>query len=114
MSGTLLDYDRFTGITETFNKDAATGKFSVTRSQDTSGILNENAIEKSLQVDKNWKGDMHKVASIPLIVWEMWINELKARGATHCDPAHKSNKMFLVSKLNNRDFSKLRTKEGRV
>lgn len=114
MSGKILDIDTFSGITETFYKDPITGRFSIKKTQNVEGILSANAGEMNSNIHGGWKGDMHKVASIPLIIWEQWINELKAQGAKSCDPAHNSNKNFLIAKLNNRDFSKLRTKQGRV
>ena len=44
---------------------------------------------------------------------EMWTEELKAQGKEP-NPLATCNRDFLISKLNNRDFSKLRTKEGRL
>jgi hypothetical protein len=114
MNGKLFDIDTFSGITETFYKDQITGKFAIKKSQNIDGILSANSNEMNSNIDRGWAGDMHKVASIPLVIWEQWINELKAKGAKHCDPAHNSNKQFLIAKLNNRDYSKLRTKQGRV
>jgi hypothetical protein len=110
----LKEYDSFSGVTETFTKDKMTGKISVNRSQDISSIVSANTAEQNAIGNNNWKGDMHKVASIPVIVWEQWIRELQAKNAQSSDPAHNSNRTFLIGKLNDYNYSKLRTKKGRV
>lgn len=110
----LLDVDNQSGIVETFHKDEMTGKFAVKRTQDVEGILNANQAEQTAIGNNGWQGDMHKVASIPLIIWEQWQQELKKAGAHHHDPAHNSNRKFLIAKLNDYNYSKLRTKSGRV
>lgn len=109
----LLDFDRQTGITETFHKDEMTGKFAIKKTQDVDAIFKANMEEQNAIGNNTWKGDMHKVASIPLVIWEQWSNELKEQGK-HQDPGHNSNRAFLIAKLNNRDFLKLRTKQGRI
>lgn len=110
----LKEYDSFNGVTETFTKDKMTGKIAVNRSQDISGIVSANAAEQNAIGNNNWKGDMHKVASIPVVIWEQWIRELQAQGAQHKDPSHNDNRAFLISKLNDYNYSKLRTKTGRI
>lgn len=109
-----MDYDAHTGISEYYSKDQMTGKFSIKKTQNVDGILRANIAEQNAIGNGSWKGDMHKVASIPLVVWEEWIKELRAMGAQHHDPGHNSNRNFLIAKLNNRDNSKLRTKSGRI
>ena len=74
--------------------------------QDVSGYLRQNSEERA--GNKDWKGDFHKVASIPMIVIEQWTNELGD------NPLAKHNRKWLIAKLNSNDFLKLRTKEGRV
>lgn len=108
----LLDIDNFTGIREDFHKDPITGKITIHKSQNTSELLDLNLAEQD--VSNSWKGDMHKVASIPLIIIEMWREELIAKGATNPNPLHKDNKAFFIAKINSGDWSKLRTKRGRI
>lgn len=103
----LFDYDPFTGIREDFHTEE--GKIVISKAQDVESMLDHNQIDRNN--DSGWKGDMHKVASIPLIVCEQWIEELKALGRNP-NLFHESNKLWFVSKLNNSDWGKLRTKEG--
>ena len=114
MSGIILDVDKFSGVTEVFNKDNMTGKVTVTKTQDTSKIFKANIDEQNAIGNNTWQGDMHKVASIPMVIVEQWYNELKAMGAQNPSPLHPSNQKFIIAKLNNRDFAKLRTKNGRI
>ena len=107
----LLGHDNLTGITETFH--AVDGKNVIKKTQDVEGILNCNTIERN-GMQQGWKGEFHKVASIPLIVIEQWREELKREGRSNIDPLNKENKMWLIARLNNRDFGKLRTKDGTI
>ena len=109
----ILDADRHTGILETYEKDINTGQVRVKKTQDVEGIFKLNQREKN-DNSNGWRGEFHKVASIPLVIVDQWREELKAQGASNPDPLAKENKMFLIAKLNNSDFSKLRTKEGRL
>lgn len=109
----LLDIDRFTGIVETFKKDDLTGKIHIKKSQDVEGLLDLNSADRTSS-NNSWRGDMHKVASIPLIFIEQWREELKAMGSANINPLARENKLFFIAKLNSRDWAKLRTKEGRI
>lgn len=94
-------------IIETFHHDQMTGISTVKKTQDVEGYLDRNARERSNQVS-GWKGDMHKVASIPLILVEQWSKEVG------CDILKPQNRHFLMAKIKDRDYSKLRTKEGKI
>ena len=107
----IVDYDSFTGITETYYKDPLTGEIKVNKSADLTQSFNKNTIERN-NASTGWKETFHKVASIEPIVIEMWYNELKAAGYSNPNPLAKENKAWLIAKLNSRDFQKLRTKEG--
>lgn len=108
----LLDHDNFTGVTEHFHKDAMSGEVTIKHSQDVQTVIDANKIKR---IENNsWKGDLHHVASIPIVVVEMWRNELAQQGAVNTDPLAKENKKFLIAKINSGDWSKLRTKEGRI
>ena len=77
--------------------------------QNVSPYLDRNAEERNQKGGgENWKGDFHKVASIPLVVIEQWTKELGD------NPLSKRNRKWLVAKLNSNEFLKLRTKEGRI
>lgn len=97
--------DSVDGISTYFKSDG--GKNYIRRVSDVQANLDKNAQEKS-NSSSGWKGDWHKVASIPLIVIEQWQKELGE------DPLAKRNRKWLIAKLNNSDFGKLRTKEGRL
>lgn len=102
----FLDYNAQTGIS-TFHEKDTEGKNIVRSVQDVEPFLKDNARVVSAQ-ESGWKGDLHEVASIPPIVWEMWWKELGD------DPGAKRNRPWLVAKLNSNEFQKLRTKEGRM
>lgn len=114
MSDLILDVDNWAGTVETYRKDKMTGKVSVTKHQDTTKIFTANEEEKNAIGNNNWQGDMHKVASIPWVIAEAWTNELKSLGVQNTSPFHNSNRKFLISKLNDYNYSKLRTKTGRI
>lgn len=109
----LFDFDSFTGIKEEFRKDQMTGQIEIKKSQNVDSIFNANQAEKNAN-SSGWKGEFHKVASIPLIIIDQWREELKSKGAANPDPLAKENKSFLIAKINSSEFSKIRTKEGRV
>lgn len=109
----LFDVDHFSGIVEHIGKNDQ-GKTVIQRTQNTNAILDANNQEMNGNISTGWKGDMHKVASIPLIIIDMWREELKAKGVTNPDPLHKSNRQYFIAKINSSEWSKLRTKQGRV
>lgn len=102
----ILDHDPETGLTETFSSNPD-GGFTIKTSQDVEPNLDRNA-QARLMASTGWKGDLHEVASIDEIVWLQWWNELGS------DPGSKENRPWLIAKLNSREFSKLRTKEGQI
>lgn len=106
----IVDYDAYSGITETFVKDNMTGEIKINKSQEVSGLFANNLQQRNSS--RGWKQDWHKVASIPLVVVELWREELKAKGYSNPDPLAKENNVWLMAKLNSKDFIKLRTKEG--
>lgn len=111
MAGKLLDFDPFTGIAEYHYKE---GDKNIIRSvQDIDQNLKLNDIDRN-NASSGWKGNFHKVASIPLIVLEQWRNELKAKGADDCNPLSKANRQFFLAKLNDYNYKRLRTKDGAI
>ncbi len=112
MSKQLFDVDEFSGVIEHIGKNHK-GENVIQRTQDTRAILAAN--QREMQGGYGgWQGDMHKVASIPLIVIDHWREEMKAKGYTNCDPLHSDNRTFLIAKINSHEWKALRTKEGRI
>ncbi len=108
---TFVDYDHFTGITETFYKDPMSDVIKINKSKDLTASLDHIARERNTS-GTGWKEEFHKVATVDPIIIEMWHEELKAKGVPNPYPLAPENKMWLIAKLNSRDFQKLRTKEG--
>ena len=104
----LFDIDPLTGIRTYFHTED--GKSVLSKSQDLSENLRLNKIDRN---HSQQASNMRKVASVPVIVWEMWGEELKAQGKNP-DPFHKENRVWLIARLNNSDWGKLRTNEDRL
>ena len=108
---TFKDYDPYTGITETFHQDPMTGVIKINQSQETQSLTDNNKADR-IHSGSGWKEDFHKVASIPLVVIDIWREELKAMGGRDSNPLAKCNEKWFIAKLNSSDFQALRTKEG--
>jgi hypothetical protein len=111
MGQKIVDYDPHTGITETYQKDEMSGKISIHKTQDITGLTNINTEERN-NASSGWKEEFHKVASIPLTIIEMWREELKRAGYPDPNPLAKCNEKWFIAKINSSDFLKLRTKTG--
>lgn len=107
----MKDIDLQTGIIETFSKDKMTGEIHIKKEQDVTGFLQANQDERNNST-AGFKGDMHKMASIPPIVIEMWVEEMKRLGYRKPNPLIKENIKFLKAKLNSPEWNLLRTKQG--
>ena len=107
----MRDIDAQTGIIETFSKDALTGKIHIHKEQDVNPFLQANKNELNAQ-SGGFKGDMHKMASIPPIVLEMWREDMKKKGYTNPNPLAVENRKYLLQKLNSSEWNFLRTKQG--
>ena len=108
---TFTDYDPYTGITETFYQDPMSGIIKINQSQPIQLLVDINKTERN-QAVSGWKETFHKVASIPLIVIDIWREELKAMGNKDSNPLSKANEKWFIAKLNSSDYIKLRTKNG--
>ena len=87
--------------------DHSTGNSYVETQQDVTPYLDQN--RKELNADSgSWKGDMHKIASVPMVVIEQWAVELGA------NPLASENRAWFMAKIRSTDYSKLRTKGGRI
>lgn len=76
-------------------------------SQDVQPYFEANARER-IDNTGGWKGDFHKVASIPLVVFEQMNKE------AGCNLLKHENRDKLIALLNSSDYLKTRTKEGRI
>ncbi len=106
----MYDIDAQTGIIEKYSKDD-NGKIKVYQTQDVQPFIAQNKQDESLAT-QGFKGNYHKMASIPPIVIVQWTEELKAKGADNINPLDAQNRKFLLSKLNSPEWNKLRTKQG--
>jgi len=89
------------------------GKMVIKKTQDIDAVLRENAIQRNNDTS-GWKGDFHKVASIPMIMVEIWNKELKDKGCPNANCLAAENKTFFMGKLSDYNYSKLRTKTGKL
>lgn len=103
----VLDVDPMTGLRRIFHYDDDTGDFTIQTEHDVEGLIEQNKAEAS-NVGDGWKGDMHKVASIPLSVYFA----LKAQGII--DPRNDPEYKKLRAWLNDSDNRFFRTRGGRV
>jgi len=78
----LLEHDRATGVRRYFHWDATTQSFTIETVRDAQDILEQNLLETNNVNTSSWKGEMHKVASLPLHIWM----ELREKGILQ-DPA---------------------------
>ena len=95
------------GVREVFHSDAASGKIHIETKQDVSGILEANKQARNNQ-SENWKGDMHKVADIPMVTIQMWNKKYG------CNVLKPENRHLIMLELNHSDNTLLRTKTGRI
>jgi hypothetical protein len=105
----MKDLDYQTGILETYS--VVDKKVKVHKTQDVNPFLAANKQELGSQTG-GFKGDMHKMASIPPIVLEMWREDMKKKGYTDTNPLAMCNRKYLLAKLNSSEWNFLRTKQG--
>lgn len=105
MTRRLIEHDSFTGITEYFH--STDDGFKIETVQDVQPILEAN---KRIMNDSSsdWKGDWHHIASVPLILVHQWSKELGS------DILSKENRKAFIAKLSDYNYSKLRTKGGKL
>lgn len=113
MSQIITDHDSFTGITEQFHKDPVTGQVRIKQTQDVESLLKVNK-ERLNQSSSTFEGEFHHMASVPVIMIEIWREELKAKGFPDPNPLAKCNEKWLLAKLNDPEFSGFKTKAGRI
>lgn len=107
MSGIILSEDKNTGIQRIWHKDPMTGKMYVENRQKVDDVLDD--IKSRSEMDNGkWKGDMHKVARIPKVLFDKWYKELGS------DPTLPENAAWLMARLNSPEYMHLRTKSGKI
>lgn len=99
--------DRYGDVITTSKLDSDGKTMVIHKEQDITEHLKANA-EARANDDGNWQGDFHHVASIPFVVLEEMNKE------AGCNLLKPENRAKLVAMLNNKDYLKLRTKEGRI
>jgi len=102
--------DEQTDIIEKYSKNSD-GKIEVYQSQDVKPFLEHNKKFESA-TGQGFKGEWHRMASIPPIVIVQWTEELKRKAADCINPLDKQNRKFLLAMLNSPEWNKLRTKQG--
>jgi hypothetical protein len=111
MDSRLLSHDPETGVSEFIHYDEATDDIVLELYQELD-LDASNAAEYNAHSDHGptrWKGDWHRVASIPLVELE----RLKREGRIDQDGTVRDDKS-LIKLLNDRDYLKFRTKPGRL
>jgi len=107
----FVDFDPFTGIKETFTSDG--DKIRIVQEQDVKPFLEANKRDRDIR-SGTWKGTWHKARSIPPILVEIWIRELREMGADNTWPFAKENEKFFMAKMNDSEYAQLRTKDGKI
>ena len=102
MRSRILAENPETGVVTFWHDDDATGQIIVENRVDVESVIAANKDVTNLK-SGNWKGDMHQVASIPIIVYD----DLKRRGIVDDQPRFRQW-------LNDADNRFFRTKEGVV
>lgn len=88
--------------------DLNDGRFAVDTVFDVQDIVDENERVRNAQPD-GWKGREHLVASIPMPIWQLLQDTWRALGLSK-----EEKQAALKSFLNDPDYSKYRTKYGRI
>lgn len=92
-----------------FSRPDESGFTLRTQFKGTQAVLDRNLAERSAAPRRYGDGFMHKVASIPLEVWEQWVLEWKNSGHQG-----EPDQDFLRAKLNSPEYAYLRTRSGRI
>lgn len=98
----LLDHDAATGRT-VWVRDNGDGTMTARTDYPHDALLSENAAFRNA-LDPGWKGDWHRVASIPLNIFHDQLGEA----------ARQNDDKYISKWLNDADHFGFRTKEGKV
>lgn len=98
----LVDYDFRSGRSVWSYFDGEKQHFRTDYPVD--GLISENSAVRNI-AERSWRGDYHRVASIPLnVLWDSGLVEAQSQG----------DDKFVSRWLNDGDHRAWRTKEGRV
>lgn len=104
METRVLDWNPEFGTKQLFHYDHATDQFHIETVYDAEDVIEFNkALDSHVGPDAKWKGDMHRVASIPLTIYM----DLVKQGITKDEKAFRR----WLNDPQNRFF---RTRGGRV
>jgi hypothetical protein len=103
----LFDTDPMTAKVELFHYDETNDSFTIETQQDVTDLVEDNKYEFNLHdgMNSRWKGDLHRVAQIPLSVYY----DLKRRGMLPEQDAKAFSRW-----MNDPDNRVFRTRPGRV
>lgn len=103
-----VETDPITGIETRWYHNSADGKIHVQRLQDVEPNMDVNKAEYNSHSDYRsfGKGHMHKMASIPMAIYEKWLKE--------GFDVLKGDDAELRRRLNSPEYRHLRTKPGRM
>ena len=94
-------------VISTLHYDKSTDVTTISQTQDVDPYLQANSRERNHQTSLTKMGDgMQKIASIPLVLIDTWRKELGS------DPLSTANRGWLMRRLNDPDYAKLRTRTG--
>ena len=100
-------FDANGDIIHTIHHDEMEDKTTISSHQDAAPYLKANKEERDGQTSLSKMGDgMQKIASIPLNIIEVWRKELGS------DPLSQANRGWLMRKLQDPSYNKLRTRNG--
>ena len=104
MQSKVFDIDPVTGVKKMWHYDADKDEAIIETIIDASDVVEDNKAEFNYFDERaSWKGDLHKVASIPMSLYY----DLKAKGITEDQARFKAW-------LNDPDNRFFRTRPGRV
>ena len=103
MSKSLFDVNG--DVISTFHYDEMTDVTTISQHQDVEPYLNANKLERDHQTGKMGDG-LQKIASIPLILIDTWRKEIGS------NPLALENRGWLMRRLQDPNYSKLRTRQG--
>lgn len=92
-------------VISTLHHDGMSDITTIKQTQDVDPYLDANKAERDNQPSKMGDG-LQKIASIPLILIETWRKEIGG------DPLSIANRGWLMRRLNDPAYSKLRTRKG--
>lgn len=104
-----LSYDPITRTRKIFHADETGTNYTVEKRQDVTDILERNKALMAQTDERARWGEMTQVASVPLAVYEQWIQDgvIDRDGNVHDDKA-------VLRVLQDPEWAKLRTRPGRL